>query len=183
VSGATGLWGGLFFFRGRASSKKHNAVLIPPPPPPPPQKNNSSPTNHAALLALLALVFLAAPASAARSLKQVDSSIRQELVKDRIIAKLRRGASADEADTVTSIIGKGNFEKRTSLRTGNNLLSTLGKYAQPTDTGARGQVAARVQTKLAKNYDGDTEDFTNFVQAAAAKNIRLTLLRADSGKK
>ena len=65
------------------------------------------------------------------------------------------------------------------LRTLNNLNQNLRQYARSTDTGARGQVAARIHSRLQKNYDGDTEDFTNFVKLAAARNVRLTMLRGE----
>ena len=118
----------LLFARRRrfsASSRRYprtHRALTPPRPlpasplpsfsprPPPTTKHHEK--NNSALVALLALVFLAAPASAARSLKQVDSSIRQETARDRIIAKLRRGKSAEQASTATRVFGKGNFERK-----------------------------------------------------------------------
>jgi hypothetical protein len=57
------------------------------------------------------------------------------------------------------------------------------QYAKPTDTGARGAVAARIHSKLAKNYDGDTEDGVNFIQQSAQKSVRLTLARSDLEQK
>jgi len=61
----------------------------------------------------------------------------------------------------------------------NNLNQNLRRYARPTDNGARGQVASRIHSRLQKNYDGDTEDFTNFVKSAAQRNVRLTMLRGE----
>jgi hypothetical protein len=52
------------------------------------------------------------------------------------------------------------------------------QYAKSTDNGARGAVASRQFGKLAKNYDGDTEDFVNFAQQAAQKNLRLQMVRS-----
>lgn len=177
-------------FAGRRRRRRpqiHPSSRAHPPFLPRQENATKQSKTKTALVALLALVFLAAPASAARSLKQVDPSVRQETAKSRIIAKLRRGASVDEADDATSVFGKGNFERNADLRTVNNLNLNLRKYAKPTDTGARGQVAARIHSKLMKNYDGDTEDGVNFIHQAAQKNVRLTLLRgaredAEAGK-
>ncbi len=33
-------------------------------------------------------------------------------------------------------------------------------------------------SKLAKNYDGDVDDGVHFIQQAAQKNVRLTMLRS-----
>ena len=113
-----------------------------------------------------------------RALKQVDPSIRQENAKTKIIASLRRGAMPNEADNALGTFGKGNFEKSADLHSANNLMMNMRAQAKPTDNGARGAVAARIHSKLAKNYDGDTEDGVNFIQQAAQRSVRQTMLRA-----
>lgn len=151
-------------------------------------RHASAPQGFARLVATAALLLVlvlaaAAPAAAARALRQVDSSIRQETAHSRLISKLRKGATPDEAAAATAVFGKSNFEKRADLSQANNLVMNLKKYAKPTDTGARGAVAARIHSKLAKNYDGDTEDGVNFIQQSAQKSVRLTLARSDMEQK
>lgn len=146
-------------------------------------RRSSAPQGVAklAIALLLALAAVATPAAAARALRQVDASVRQENAGTRIIAALRKGADPSTADDSLGTFGKGNFEKSADLHTANNLMMNLRKTAKPTDNGARGQVAARVHSKLSKNYDGDTEDAVNFVQQAQQKNVRVMMVRGEVG--
>jgi hypothetical protein len=95
-----------------------------------------------------------------------------------MVAALRKGADPAAVDDALGTFGKGNFEKSADLHTMNNLMMNMRRNAKPTDNGPRGAVAARVHSKLAKNYDGDVDDGLHFVQQAAQKNIRVAMLRA-----
>lgn len=114
-----------------------------------------------------------------RHLRQVDSSIRQETVAFRMVSALRKtgGDAAEAANSYGGDLGSQNFEKKASWRSYNNMLSTLGRYAKPTDNGARGEVAARRGAKRDYNDSGDLEDSNYYLEQAGQKNLRLMLVQ------
>lgn len=159
----------------RGHPKRPHRQLIPPLSTPPALLQTKK--NTASLL----LATAPRAALAARALRQVDASVRQESAHHKILSALRRsGGDAGEAagSGYAADLGSQNFEKKASWRTMNNVRSTLQRYAKPTDGGLRGEVASRYHAKREGNDSGDLEDSNHYLEQAAQKNMRVMMVQA-----